>query len=1002
MSPLVAWKTCARLQAFAFCWILLLAMAGHTWGQTLPVSFVSRIDSPLPGIPAGCQMAVADFNSDGKLDVAMCGNANNIWVLLGNGNGTFQPGATYTVGTTYPASVMFGDFNGDGHPDILVVNNDSTVSVLLNNGDGTLRTQVVTSILTNASGVVAVGDFDGDGKADIAVPITVAQHGDSGLSILLGNGDGTFQAPINSIGYGPTPKSIQAADFNRDGKLDVIWGSDAGATVFLGNNDGTALALTNSGIGGLFNMVVADFNNDGIPDVATLASGDDPVYVFLGKGDGTFGTGAPILKYPENCISLLAADFDGNGNLDIACYGFGSTFIWAGNGDGTFQPPLSPRIFGYAIAAGDFNGDGRVDLFSTALRNPLTDIGFIPVAGVALGKGDGSFLLDTVVDASCDCHGGITDGNILALDLNGDGEPDLIDVETPNMALNSFRILFGMGDGIFPATGGYILKGESEGGQSNAAAGDFNHDGKPDLAVIDAGYVGVFLGNGDGTFQPEVQYGDGTAIYVAVGDFNGDGNLDIVTNDSLILGNGDGSFGFAKNYAGVGYIIVVADFNHDGKLDVAGSGAAALGNGDGTFGSPINYPPGGGGTIAVADFNHDGNLDIVGSIASNQLDVMLGNGDGTFGTPKSYTVGNTPTSVTVGDFNSDGKTDIAVFNSGWSDVSVLLGNGDGTFQLAIYFGVDGGYGSISIADLNGDGSPDIAAEGAYLLFNRPLGAAATLTPNTIAFGNQELGAGSTPQVITLFNNGQSSLAITNINFTGPQAGDFAETNTCGSSVAAGTNCTISVTFTPAATGTRSASLSITGNGAGSPQTATLSGTGVGLGFGTAPGGSSSATVTAGQTAHYKLTIGGAGFSGTATFSCTGAPVGATCTVPASVNVSATMAFMFAVAVTTTPRASAAIFPNLFMNTGWLWAVALLGIVILPSSSRRGRVNPRLARFLPIALLLFIASCGGSSASGGGGGSGGNGGGTPAGNYTITVQATSGSVDASQPLILTVQ
>jgi hypothetical protein len=140
MSPVATGKACRRLLGFASFWVLLLGIVGYSRAQTLPVSFVARIDSPLPGDPGADSpicIAAADFNSDGKLDAVTCGQANNVGVLLGNGDGTFQPAVTYTAGTTYPYSVMVGDFNGDGKKDILVVNADSTVSVLLNNGDGT-------------------------------------------------------------------------------------------------------------------------------------------------------------------------------------------------------------------------------------------------------------------------------------------------------------------------------------------------------------------------------------------------------------------------------------------------------------------------------------------------------------------------------------------------------------------------------------------------------------------------------------------------------------------------------------------------------------------------------------------------------------------------------------------------------------------------------------------------------------------------------------------------
>jgi hypothetical protein len=375
---------------------------------------------------------------------------------------------------------------------------------------------------------------------------------------------------------------------------------------------------------------------------------------------------------------------------------------------------------------------------------------------------------------------------------------------------------------------------------------------------------------------------------------------------------------------------------------------------------------------------------------------MLGNGDGTFGTPKNFTVGNTPTSVAVSDFNGDGKPDIAVFNSGWLDVSVLIGNGDGTFQAASYFAVDGGFSSLGVADLNSDGSPDIAVEGAFLLFNRPAGAEASLSPSALNFGDQDIGTGSTPQKVTLFNPGQAALTINSINFRGAQAGDFSETNTCGGRVAAGAECAISVTFKPTATGVRSASLSLTDNGIGSPQTVPLSGTGLGvsLGFGIASGGSSSATVSAGQTAKYQLTIGGAGFSGTATLSCTGAPTGAACMVPASVNVSASTASPISVSVATTSRTMGALARNGSRPSPWLWAMGVLGLAMVPGWFGGPRIR-RWQRSTPLLLLMLVCSCGGGSSS-----SAQNG--TPPGTYNLTVTATSGSLAQPVSLKLTVR
>jgi hypothetical protein len=390
-------------------------------------------------------------------------------------------------------------------------------------------------------------------------------------------------------------------------------------------------------------------------------------------------------------------------------------------------------------------------------------------------------------------------------------------------------------------------------GPDSVAVGDFNGDGKLDLAVANSGSndVSVLLGNGDGTFQTALHSSVGVSpVSVAVGDFNGDGKLDLVvvnngSNDvSVLLGNGDGTFQTALDFdTGAGPVsVAVGDFNADGRLDLvvanfaAGNVGVLLGNGDGTFQPAVNY---GAGplpvSVAVGDFNGDGKLDLAvanqsaGNAGPSMVGVLLGNGDGTFQPAVEYGAGSDTdsSSVALGDFNGDGNLDLAVANSGSTNrVSILLGNGDGTFQSAVDYA--GGSSLLAVGDFNGDGRLDTAvvdrASSTVSVLLQPglvSGVNAILSPTSLTFATQLVGTTSPVQSVLLSNYGTTTLSIAGIAATN----NFSETDTCGSSLAAGASCTISVTFTPSVQGNLSGTLSITDDAAGSPQTVSFSGTG---------------------------------------------------------------------------------------------------------------------------------------------------------------------------------
>lgn len=336
----------------------------------------------------GQYQTTADFNGDGRADIATAGL--DVGVLLGNGNGTFQALAVYPVGVSL-TGITSGDFNNDAKLDLAVSLNDTIeVGVLLGNGDGTFR--AVSRFSTGgASGVTSViaADFNRDGKLDLMTsnPANCLNCGvTDSVSFLRGNGDGTFLTP-QLIQIGAYSQKLEPGDFNRDGIADVVAAAWGKAFILLGNGDGSFRQTEIPIITNVNNtdVVVSDFNGDTIQDLAIAADGESKIGILLGNGDGTFGAVSLIVDtLQQRPWTLSVGDFNRDGRQDIltgigdCCAGAGTTggafAVLPGNGNGTFQP--FQRFINGNSGAGtiqlatidpviaDFNGDGKPDMAS--------------------------------------------------------------------------------------------------------------------------------------------------------------------------------------------------------------------------------------------------------------------------------------------------------------------------------------------------------------------------------------------------------------------------------------------------------------------------------------------------------------------------------------------------------------------------------------------------------------------------------------------------------------
>jgi hypothetical protein len=1055
-----------------------LTYSSFTYTQS-PTSVTATVDSQVPQYEKTIHnnaflTTTPDIFPNGCVD-ANQGITSQLSIALGFGKNGQELGATVGAGTVYaggmksditftvpeslatpvqPVTVVSGDLNGDGNEDVVSINNDglsSSVTVFLGNSDGTYKTGVNYGLPYSAALFGVLDDLNGDGKLDL---LASSSANGFAFSIFIGNGDGTFKAaqtfspPNVNLDY---DVSFITADVNGDGAKDII---TAQGQVFLNNGDGVsytqvsqpAFPVTRGSSDYGPTIVAADFNKDGKLDLAT--NDGATIRTYAGKGDGTFTVGPAYSTIPDRGY-LIATDLDGDGNLDLLS-GLGGNGIYGGddyltnqayalmgNGDGTFQGAASLPATYTGTNLADLNGDGHLDLVGTTTipnQNQPSTLVFT----TSLGQSNGSFLNGPQLIAPPYVREGGGTYIVSAVDsyavgdLNGDHIPDLIYIPaTMELPVAGYYLALGNGDGSFQTPGfiaapSFVVSGDIDINEvlSGVVIADFNHDGKLDLAYSfsdqssqTGNYIqgfGVQLGNGDGTFPAPVvttTYSSTTPpptdflpIIGAAADVNKDNFPDVflvlagpivegtLQNEvELFVAKGDGSFKTPTMLALTGNILApslasrvgspfaLGDLNGDGKVDLLAGGssadgttpelAIALGNGDGTFQTSTILTFEGFGYLdspSIADFDGDGKLDVYangyltigGGIFPGQGNgtvQTVSNRDGTVSAPQSVLLAVSQASTTV-DFDGDGKPDLLVG-------SVVLLNKEGGLVV--------GATTTTLA-----AAPTTATAGQNVTLTATVTATDGGTPTgTVTFydGTTSLGTGTLVSGSAAYST--TSLTVGSHSITASYGGD--------GNYASSTSTPITVTITSSSSGDFTVGLS--------PTSGTVT-----------QGNSTSSTITITPTG---------GFDQLVSLTCSGAPANATCKIsPTSFTLDGTDPETATLTIQTAGKSAALNLPSAphaVSGAGGMFAFAfvllssggLLGLTLL--SDRRRDKNQlsikgwsiQMGLVLVLGLASVIAGCGSSGSSNTI---------TPPGTYQITVTAAGGSNSHSQAYSLTVQ
>jgi hypothetical protein len=685
------------------------------------------------GFESGPQaVAVGDMNNDNYLDLVVADDSGFVFIFLGYGNGSFiVADEAFTGARSYPFSIALAYFNSDNYLDIVVANRgNNNIVIFFGNGDGTLIDQI--TYLTGTASTpyyVIVADFNNDNIYDIAV----TNLGIDDIVIFYGYGNGSFElARKYSTGLGSSPYGITTADFNNDKQLEIIvtlWGNGniAVLTEYYAASFANQTRYSTGSAPQPSSVAAGDFNNDNRSDIVVANSGTDSLGIFFGWGNGTFGMEMTYSigtdSYPQYVITC---DINKDNQLDIVSVNskIDSISVIMGYGNGSFAEQIMYSTGNgsnpYAVAAGDLNHDNRLDF---VIVNEGTNS-----IGILFGFNYTCFQSQQTY-SSID---NLEPYNIIVSDFNNDNYQDIAAVFAGK---DNLGILFGYGNGSFTSM---MIYPTGNGSQPHAmAVGDFNNDGRSDIVVANSGTsnIGVLLGYGNGSFVRIMTYstGESSAPYsVAVGDFNNDDQLDIVVANynaasvGVLLGYGNGTFSVVKIYStGQGSTprsVAVGDFDNDNRLDIVvanygiNSVGILLGYGDGTFGNQVTFSTGYYSAVfwlSVGDFNSDNRLDIAtANFKGNNVGILLGYGNGTFADVMTYSTGagSAPTCVRVGDFNNDNRLDIAVTSSGTKSIVVLFGFGDGSFLLGTAYstGIESLPYGLAIGNFNNDNRLDIA------------------------------------------------------------------------------------------------------------------------------------------------------------------------------------------------------------------------------------------------------------------------------------------------------